>query len=65
MPEMQEDILSYGINQSLLDYLKETRAPKPIQEKRNKKILVYQENQWQFLIYKKKKVKGISFSGKI
>ncbi|KAL0870945.1 hypothetical protein ABMA27_004770 [Loxostege sticticalis] len=38
IPEIQEDILSYGIDQALLDYLKETRAPKPMQTRRNKKI---------------------------
>ncbi|KAJ8720621.1 hypothetical protein PYW08_006086 [Mythimna loreyi] len=38
IPEMQEEIWSYGIDQALVDYLKETRAPKPMLVKRNKKI---------------------------
>lgn len=38
IPEMQEEILSYGIDRALMDYLKEIRAPKPMQVKRNKKV---------------------------
>lgn len=38
LPEIQEEILSYGIDQVLVDYLKETRAPKPMLLKRNKRI---------------------------
>ncbi|XP_072934902.1 uncharacterized protein [Epargyreus clarus] len=39
IPEMQEQILSYGIDQVLVDYLKETRAPKAMVVQRNKKIV--------------------------
>ncbi|CAG5059960.1 unnamed protein product [Parnassius apollo] len=35
--EIQEEILSYGVDQALIDYLKKTRAPKPMELKRNKK----------------------------
>ncbi|CAF4896005.1 unnamed protein product [Pieris macdunnoughi] len=38
IPEMQEEIMSFGIDQVLVDYLRETRAQKPMQVPRNKKI---------------------------
>ncbi|KAL4719073.1 hypothetical protein ACJJTC_011537 [Scirpophaga incertulas] len=38
IPEIQEEILTYGIDQALVDYLKETRAPQPMKVKRNKRI---------------------------
>nr|XP_049694742.1 uncharacterized protein LOC126054213 [Helicoverpa armigera] len=38
IPEMQEEIISYGIDQVLVDYLTETRAQKPMQVQRSKKV---------------------------
>ncbi|CAG4943466.1 unnamed protein product [Parnassius apollo] len=39
VPEYQEDVASYGIDNALLDYLKQIRQPNPMTTKRNKKVL--------------------------
>ncbi|CAG4960614.1 unnamed protein product [Parnassius apollo] len=39
VPEYQEDVASYGIDNALLDYLKQIRQPNPMITKRNKKVM--------------------------
>ncbi|CAG5047674.1 unnamed protein product [Parnassius apollo] len=39
VPEYQEDVASYGIDNALLDYLKQIRQPNPTITKRNKKVM--------------------------
>lgn len=39
IPEYHEDLGSYEIDEALLDYLKQTRQPKPMNVRRNKKVV--------------------------
>ncbi|CAG5051236.1 unnamed protein product [Parnassius apollo] len=39
IPKYQEDVASYGIDNALLDYLKQIRQPIPMITKRNKKVM--------------------------